>query len=100
MSCSSDYELSVIGKSDKPSFRMFVTNHFNKTKENTRYIQPSIMQHRIIFTEEFYQPSLILHSANSSVGGRILKNILCHVANLSLVSSTFMMCSAYEISNK
>ena len=49
-----DYKLSPIGKSDKPPSGMFVINHFNKTKENIGYIQPSIMQHQITFTGEFY----------------------------------------------
>ena len=29
------HELTPIGKSDKPPSDMFVTNHFNKKKENT-----------------------------------------------------------------
>jgi len=78
-----DYELSPIGKSDKPPSGMFVTNHFNKKKENIRYIQPSIMQHRITFTGEFYHPNLILHSAKFKYGGGILQNSSCHVASLS-----------------
>ena len=61
-SYSMDYKPSLIGKSDKPPSGMFVTNHFNKMKENTRYIQPSIMQHKITFIGEFYHPNLILHS--------------------------------------
>ena len=52
-----DYELSPTGKSDKPPLGMFVINHFNKMKENIGYIQPSIMQHKITFTGEFYHPT-------------------------------------------
>jgi hypothetical protein len=37
---------SLIGKSDKFPSGKFVTNHFDKKQENTRYIQLSIMQHR------------------------------------------------------
>ena len=66
---STNYELSPIGKSDKPPSGMLVINHFNKKKENIRYIQPSIMQHRIAFTGEFYHPNLILHSAKFKYGG-------------------------------
>ena len=64
-----DYELSLIGKSDKPPSGMLVTNHFNKKKENIRYIQPSIMQHRITFIGEFYHPNLILYFAKFEYGG-------------------------------
>jgi hypothetical protein len=75
---------SLIGTSDKFPSGMIVTYHFDKTKENIRYIKPSIMQHRIIFIEEFYQPKLILHSAKTQVWGiEFSKNISCHVANLS-----------------
>jgi hypothetical protein len=56
-SYSTDHELSPIGKPDKFPSGMFVTNHFNKKKENIRYIQPNIMQHRITFIGEFYHPS-------------------------------------------
>ena len=50
----------------------------------TRYIQPSIMQHRIAFTGEFYHPNLILNFAKFKYGGwSSLKNISCHVSNLS-----------------
>ena len=68
-----DYELSPIGKSDKPPSGMFVTNHFNKMKENTRYIQPSTLQHKITFIGEFYHPNLILHSAKLSMGMEFFK---------------------------
>ena len=64
-----DYELSPIGKSDKPPSGMLVTNHFNKKKENIRYIQLSIMQHRITFIGEFYHPNLILHFTKFEYGG-------------------------------
>ena len=64
-----DYELSPTGKSDKPPSGMFVINHFNKMKENIGYIQPSIMQHKISFTGEFYHPNLILHFAKFKYGG-------------------------------
>jgi len=65
-SYSTDYEFSPTGKSDNPPSCMFVTNYFNKKKENIRFIQPSILQHRITFVGEFYHPNLILQ--NSSVG--------------------------------
>ena len=77
---------SLIGTSDKFCSGMFVTNHFNKNKENIRYIQPSIMQHRITFIGEFYHPNLILHFAKfkyGSMGDGVLQNISCHVARLS-----------------
>ena len=64
-----DYKLSSIGKSDKPPLGMIITNHFNKKKENIRYIQPSIMEHKISFIGEFYHPSLILHFAKFKYGG-------------------------------
>ena len=57
------------GKSNKPLLGMFVTNHFNKIKEKTRYIQPSIMQHKITFTGEFYHPNFILYSTKFKCGG-------------------------------
>ena len=78
-----DYELSPTGKSDKPPSGMFLINHFNKTKENIGYIQPSIMQHKITFTGEFYHPTLFCILQNSSMGDGVLQIISCHVANLS-----------------
>jgi hypothetical protein len=63
---------SLVGTSDKFPSGMFVTNHFNKKKENIRYIQPSIMQHRITFIGVFYHPSQILHSAKFKSGGGVL----------------------------
>ena len=66
---STNYELSPIGKSDKPPSGMFVTNHFNKNNENIRYIQPSIMQQKISFIGEFYHPNLIVHYAKFKYGG-------------------------------
>jgi hypothetical protein len=65
-----DHKLSSIGKLDKPPLGMFITNYFNKKKENIRYIQPSIMQHGITFAGEFYHPNLNLQ--NSSVGDGVL----------------------------
>ena len=64
-----DNELSPIGKSDKPPSGMFVTNHFNKKKENIRYIQPSIVQYKISFTGEFYHLNLIMHFTKFMYGG-------------------------------
>ena len=59
---------SLIGKADKIPSGMFITTHFNRKKENTRYIQPSIMQHKITFIREFYHPNLILHSTKFKYG--------------------------------
>jgi hypothetical protein len=64
-----DYELSPTRKLGKPPLGVFVTNHFNKMKENTRYIQPSIMQHKITSIGEFYHPNLILYSVKFKYGG-------------------------------
>jgi hypothetical protein len=57
VSSSPGLDGAKIGTSDKFPSGMFVTNHFNIKKENTRYIQPSIMQHRITFIGEFYHQS-------------------------------------------
>jgi hypothetical protein len=65
---------------------MFVTNHFNKTKENTRYIQSNIMQDKITFTGEFHHLNLIVHSAKFKYGDGVLQNISYHVASLSWLS--------------
>ena len=70
-----DYELSPTGKFNKPPLGKFVTNHFNKKKENIRYIQPSIMQQKISFAGEFYHPNLILHSTKFKYGDGVLQNI-------------------------
>ena len=76
-------KLSPIGKLDQLPSGMFVINHFNKTKENIGYIQPSIMQHKITFIGEFYHPTWFYILQNSSIGDGVLQIISCHVANSS-----------------